>query len=84
MLTKKETQQSLSKLCVKLGFCDADESFLELKLDTVDEFTRAVIRADGLNLDERSDMYKQIRQVVDEAFQKHFDSEDNNCMRLQL
>lgn len=76
MLTKEETQDLLSKLCVKLGFCDSDDSFYDVEIETVDEFVKAVIRADGLELDEGSELYKQVRQVVHEAFEKHLDLEE--------
>lgn len=75
MLTEKETQAVLSTLCVKLGFCDSDDGFFDLKLETVDEFTMAVIRADGLDLDERSNLYKQVREVVLDASEKHLNVE---------
>ena len=68
-------------MCVNLGFCDADNSFFELKLETVDEFTKAVLRAEGLELDESSDLYKQVREVVGEAFQKSSDIVEANLLQ---
>lgn len=74
MLTRKETEVVLSRLCIDLGFClpfDRENEILNNPPDSVDKFAEAVIRAEGLNHEhiERG-LYREVRDVIAEAFDK--------------
>jgi hypothetical protein len=80
MLTRAETESLLSKLCIELGFClppEDDARLIESPPDTVEAFTDAVFIAEGLNPEyaERH-LYRQVRDKVAEAFQKHLENDN--------
>jgi hypothetical protein len=75
MLDAVETESLLSVLCTKLGFClppKEENRLIENPPETIDDFTDAVFRAEGLNPQyaERH-LYRQVRDKVAEAFEKH-------------
>ena len=74
MLNTTEAESLLSKLCVELGFClppENENRLIENPPKTIDDFTDAVFRAEGLNPQyaERH-LYRQVRDKVAEAFEK--------------
>jgi hypothetical protein len=74
-LSEKEVRNLLSILCERLGFCLAPDKQLQLSLSPptdIDQFTRAVFVAEGLDpLTSSSDLYQQVRECVTRAFVKH-------------
>lgn len=74
MLSRREVEDLLSKLCIELGFCldpaDQDQLAAEPPAD-VRTFTDAVFVAEGLDpaLADRH-LYRQVRDKIAEAFQK--------------
>lgn len=90
MLDNREAEILLSVLCTKLGFClppEMENKLLENPPATIDDFTNAVFRAEGLNPEQvERRLYKQVRNKVAEAFEKHnndhfFDSLENDPFR---
>jgi hypothetical protein len=75
MLDAAKTESLLSKLCIELGFClppEKENRLIKNPPKTIDDFTDAVFRAEGLNPEyaERH-LYRQVRNKVAEAFEKH-------------
>ena len=78
MLDAAEVESLLSKLCIDLGFCLPPEDENRLRKNPpsdVDTFTDAVFLAEGINPQyaERH-LYRRVREVVWEAFEKHYDA----------
>lgn len=78
MLTPRQTTSLLSRLCIDMGFClplKEQQRLLESPPTSVDAFTAAVFRAEGLDpdsVDRR--LYRQLRRQVDGAFRKAEDA----------
>jgi hypothetical protein len=80
VLAPAEVDALLSKLCVKLGFClppKECERFRTSPPTNVREFANRVFRAEGLE-PERADtqLWRQVRDLVAEAFESHIGPED--------
>ena len=72
MLTPMEIKSVLSKIASELGLSHVDPSLRTLQTDDVDEFTRAVFLVEGLAPEwEGGNLYRQVRQRVCDAFEKH-------------
>lgn len=78
MLNAGEVESLLSKLCIDLGFCLPPEDDVRLQKtppDNVDDFTDAVFLAEGINPQHAErHLYRQVRAMIDEAFQKHYEN----------
>lgn len=79
MLNGDDTKKLLDTLCVKLGFClppDQIERLVAKPPPDVAGFTDHVFRAEGLDPDSgRRRLYRQVRDVVREAFEAALDRE---------
>ena len=72
MLTPEEIDSVLYKVCLDLGFCDIRSDSDMLRTDDIDEFTRAIRSAEGLPPDGADrHLYRQVRHLVANAFEKH-------------
>ena len=75
MLNGREAEILLSLLCTKLGFClppDRENKLIENPPATIEDFTDAVFRAEGLNPEHAErQLYRQVRDKVAEAFEQH-------------
>lgn len=87
-LPPTKTRTLLAELCVVLGFCLPHDAIARLMSNPpadADEFTNAVIRAEGL--DPHTDTPRHFRRAVREIVVKHFkdaqDVEDQN-LRLEV
>jgi hypothetical protein len=73
MLSERESESLLSKLCSALGFClspDARRQLLESPPATADDFADAVFLAEGLDPSTADrHLYRQVRAMTSEAFQ---------------
>ena len=72
-MSPKQVDALLYELCTVLGFCpspDVHQSFMSSPPGDIDEFTDAIIRADGL--DPHSDIPLQLRRDVRAKVAKHF------------
>jgi len=72
VLTESQVTRLLKDLCIDLGFClsaDAAEKFESNPPRTIEAFTRAVFKAEGLKsaLTDRG-LYDKVRRVVAMAF----------------
>ena len=75
-LSEKETAQLLDALCIKLGFCLGPRMNSRLAKNpppSAEGFANAVYRTEGLDPSLQSDLYKQVLNVVEVAFQRHLD-----------
>ena len=74
MLSASETNALLYQLCVKLGFCldpAKKDAIVRNCPDTIDEFTRQMILAEGLEPDTVDrHLYRQVRAYVRNAFKE--------------
>jgi hypothetical protein len=72
MLTPKEVQVLLTKLCVKHGFClppDGHQKIVDEPPDNVVAFVDAVFAAESLDPETANRaIYRRVRDVVAEAF----------------
>ena len=80
VLTPAEVDAVLSKLCSKLGFCLPPKECQRFRTSPprdVREFSNEVFRAEGLEPN-RADthLWRQVRDVVAEAFEAHGAPED--------
>ena len=80
MLNDKEARKLLDKLATKLGFTELDDELISSHPRTVDEFTVAVLKAEGLDIGSRSDIYKEVRGCVEDAFRMHLEEEENDVL----
>jgi hypothetical protein len=75
VLSEREVQALLSKLCIDLGFCLVPTEQARLASappSDIDEFTRAVFIAEDLDpLTAESNLYHQVRELVARAFVDH-------------
>ena len=87
MLETVEVESLLSKLCIELGFClppEHENRLIENPPATIDEFTDAVFRLEGLDpQNAERHLYRQVRDKIAQAFEKHgqdhfFDSLKND------
>ena len=77
MLTPMEIKSVLSKIASELGFSDIDPNSRTLQTDDVDEFAQAIVLAEGLAPEwEGGNLYRQVRQRVCDAFEKHNRTEE--------
>ena len=80
MLTSREAQVLLDKLCIDLGFClppQEKDRLMHAPPDDVMTFTDAVFTAEGLN-PEQADrhLYRQVRDYVTDAFHRSDSAND--------
>ena len=71
----------MSTLCVKLSFCLNPKMNSRLAKNpppTAERFASAVYSTEGLDPSLRSDMYKQVLNYVEAAFQSHLDQSNYN------
>jgi hypothetical protein len=77
MLSPQEGVVLLSKLCTTLGFClppDFQARLRENPPSDVDEFTRAVFIAEGLDpTTAECGLYRQVRSLVADAFRASYE-----------
>ncbi|MFI0481664.1 hypothetical protein [Actinomadura sp. 9N215] len=72
-LTSKDVGFLLDDLCVRLGFCldPTDQAALRASPPTnVDSFAEAVFRAEGLDASNYRHLWRQVREMVAQAFKK--------------
>lgn len=75
-LTEKEASQLLDTLCIKLGFCLGPKMTSRLAKNpppSAERFAKAVYSIEGLDPSLQSDLYKQVLNYVEAAFQRHLD-----------
>jgi hypothetical protein len=73
-LAPAEVRALLAQLCVKLGFCLPPveiERFAASPPGDSDEFTEAVLVAEGYGLATSDPLFDQVREVVAQAFIRH-------------
>ena len=72
MLSEREAESLLSKLCTALGFClspDARRNFKENPPATADDFADAVFVAEGIDPSTADrHLYRQVRAMTADAF----------------
>jgi hypothetical protein len=80
VLAHEEVIALLSRLCIQLGFCLSPNRQASLACappEDVDEFTRAVFVAEGLDpVTAEKQLYNQVRQLVAHAFVQHNERQD--------
>lgn len=79
MLTEHEVEQLLDELCIRLGFCLPSTEYERIKSAPpadVRSFTQAVFVAEGLDPDTAGRrLYRQVRDMVSDAFRRAEDGE---------
>lgn len=83
MLTVREVQVLLSKLCVDMGFClppDAEAWFEQSPPSDIAEFTDAVFRAEGLDPSTADrHLYRRVKAVITDAFRRSEAERDDHA-----
>jgi hypothetical protein len=72
----EEVRNLLSELCVQLGFCLPPleiERFASAPPEDSDEFTEAVLVAEGYGVAKSDPLFHQARELVAKAFLRHED-----------
>lgn len=85
MLTERQTERLLDKLCVDMGFClppDAQRRLIADPPAEVESFVDAVFIAEGLNpvIADRH-LHRQVQAVVAEAFRKSEEAREHRDSR---
>ena len=83
-----EVKALLSKLCIGWGFCLPADDCVRLERTPppeITEFTNTVFVAEGLD-PQTADrhLYRQVRAVIAEAFQRHEERDSGSEIRLQV
>ena len=80
-MSASEVASLLSTLCTRLGFClppAESERLCRVVPSSIDAFTDAVFTAEGLPPDTADrHLYRQVRVLVANAFQRHSDHEQS-------
>lgn len=74
LLGPEEVRGVLSRLCVELGFCLPPMELEKMACSPprdIDEFTRAVLVADGYGVATSDPLYNRVRELVAQAFIDH-------------
>lgn len=74
LLDPEEVRALLSELCAKLGFCLPPIELQRMATSPprdIDEFTRAILVADGYGVATSDPLYNRIRELVAQAFIDH-------------
>lgn len=74
VLTPREVDGVLSKVCIKLGLCIPSKEQARIAAEPpsdIDEFTKAIFVAEGLSAQSDTDLYNAARDIVARAFVDH-------------
>ena len=79
MLSRTEINKLLGRLASQKGCCEVPSNVFEGIPFTIDDYTRVILEAEGMDHSERGPIWRDVQQDVIQAFQAH----QHSCDELE-